>query len=89
MDTYGNPPFVDENTPVGKALPPQIKRADLFNYVEAELLEIQNVLKAPRSNEYGRVDQAACWALLARLYLNAEIYTGQKNIQKRLHMLQK
>lgn len=78
MDTYGNPPFVDENTPVGKALPPQIKRADLFNYVEAELLEIQNVLKAPRSNEYGRVDQAACWALLARLYLNAEIYTGQK-----------
>ena len=47
-------------------------------FLEAELLEIQNVLKAPRSNEYGRVDQAACWALLARLYLNAEIYTGQK-----------
>ena len=78
MDTYGNPPFVDENTLVGKALPEQIKRADLFKYIESELVEIQTALKAPRTNEYGRVDQGACWALLARLYLNAETYTGQK-----------
>ncbi|MCX8480626.1 MAG: RagB/SusD family nutrient uptake outer membrane protein, partial [Sediminibacterium sp.] len=26
--------------------------------------------------EYGRADKAAAWALLARLYLNAEVYTG-------------
>jgi hypothetical protein len=37
-------------------------------------------LAAPKSNEYGRADKAADWALLARLYLNAEVYTGtQKN----------
>lgn len=76
MDVYGNPPFVDENTPIGKALPPQIMRADLFRYIESELLEIQDELKAPRENEYGRVDQAACWALLSRMYLNAEVYCG-------------
>jgi len=29
-----------------------------------------------KTAEYGRVDQAANWALLARLYLNAGIYTG-------------
>lgn len=76
MDTFGNPPFVDETTPMGKYLPEQIRRVDLFKYVESELLAIQNDLKDPLTNEYGRVDKAACWALLARLYLNAEIYTG-------------
>lgn len=76
MDVFGNPPFVDENTPIGKALPPQIKRAELFKFIESELAEIQDQLKAPRANEYGRVDQAACWALMARMYLNAEVYTG-------------
>ena len=78
MDVYGNPPFVDENTPIGKALPPQIKRADLFKFIESELTEIQDQLKAPCTNEYGRADQAVCWALMARMYLNAEVYTGTK-----------
>lgn len=79
MDTFGNPPFVDESTPMGKYLPEQISRADLFKYVESELLSIQEELKDPRTNEYGRVDKAACWALLARLYLNAKIYTGSEH----------
>lgn len=76
MDVYGNPPFVDENSPVGKFLPLQIKRADLFSYVEKELLDIEMRLKDPRQNEYGRADRGACWALLARMYLNAKVYTG-------------
>ena len=33
-------------------------------------------MPAPHTNEYGRADQGAVWALLARLYLNAEVYTG-------------
>ncbi len=76
MDLFGNPPFVTENDPVGGPLPKQIKRADLFNYVESELKAIEGALKEPATNEYGRADRAACWALLARLYLNAEVYTG-------------
>lgn len=76
MDLFGNPPFVTENDPIGKYIPPQITRADLFNYVESELKEIESLLVAPRQNEYGRADQAAAWALLARMYLNAEVYTG-------------
>jgi len=31
-------------------------------------------LPEPRANEYGRVDKACVWMLLARLYLNAEVY---------------
>ena len=31
---------------------------------------------ASDADKYGHVDQAAAWMLLARLYLNAEVYTG-------------
>ncbi|QEC71426.1 RagB/SusD family nutrient uptake outer membrane protein [Arachidicoccus ginsenosidivorans] len=76
MDLFGNPPFTDENSKIGKIAPPQIKRADLFTYIESELKAIEPDLVAPKQNEYGRADQAADWALLARLYLNAAVYTG-------------
>lgn len=76
MDIYGNPPFITESTGVGKVYPKQIMRKDLFAYIESELLAIENELAAPKTNEYGRADRAAAWALLSRLYLNAEVYTG-------------
>jgi hypothetical protein len=76
MDLFGRPPFVTENDPIGKYIPKQIERADLFNYVETELKAIDADLVAPRQNEYARADQAAAWALLARVYLNAKVYTG-------------
>lgn len=76
MDTYANPPFVDENSPIATGLPPQISRADLFEYIETELKAIETELAQPKTNEYGRADQAAAWALMARLYLNAKVYTG-------------
>ena len=79
IDLFANPPFVTENDPVGLPTfkPRQISRADLFTYVETELKSIDSSLVPPRQNEYGRADQAAAWALLARLYLNAEVYLGQ------------
>lgn len=74
MDAFGNPPFITEESSVGKESPKQISRADLFTYVESELLAIEPELK--ETNEYGRVTQGAAWALLARVYLNAQVYTG-------------
>ncbi|PWG80233.1 RagB/SusD family nutrient uptake outer membrane protein [Pararcticibacter amylolyticus] len=74
MDFFGNPPFITEENKVGKESPQQITRAKLFEYVESELLAIEPLLK--ETNEYGRVTKAADWALLARLYLNAGVYTG-------------
>ncbi|MEO1029774.1 MAG: RagB/SusD family nutrient uptake outer membrane protein [Bacteroidota bacterium] len=76
LDLFGNPPFVTENDPIGAFLPPQIQRADLFAFVESELLDILNTMVDPRQNDYGRADRAAAWMLLAKLYLNAEVYTG-------------
>ena len=76
LDLFGNPPFITEDDPVGAFLPPQIQRAELFNFIESELLAIEDEIVAARQNEYGRADQAAVWTLLAKLYLNAEVYTG-------------
>ncbi len=76
VDLFGNVPFVTEEDNVGAFFPEQISRTELFSYVESELLAIENELNAPRSAEYGRADQAAVWMVLAKLYLNAEVYTG-------------
>lgn len=77
MDLYGNPGFTNEETAIGASVrPAQIQRADLFKYIETELLAIEPLLANARSNEYGRADKAAAWALLARVYLNAPVYTG-------------
>jgi hypothetical protein len=73
---YGNVPFATEADLPGTFTPKQIARADLFKYIESELLAIAPVLAAPATNEYARIDQAAGWALLSRMYLNAEVYTG-------------
>ncbi len=77
MDLYGNPPFADENNSIGTStLPKQISRADLYKYIESELQAIDGALLAPRTNEYGRADKAAAYALLAKMYLNGVTYAG-------------
>jgi starch-binding outer membrane protein, SusD/RagB family len=75
IDCFANPSFATESNAIGE-MPKQIKRKDLFAWVETELKDLATKLPAPRTNEYGRADQAAAWALLARMYLNAEVYTG-------------
>ena len=73
IDMYANVPLVTEIT---TELPIQSTRTELFNFVESELLELQDLLPNSQANEYGRVDKVAVWALLSRLYLNAEVWTG-------------
>ena len=75
MDLFGDTPIV---TDVKEHLTDKEKatRRQVFEFIEKELKEIEADLKEPRTNEYGRVDKAADWALLSRLYLNAKVYTG-------------
>lgn len=53
-------------------------RQQLFDYVESELLDIEDKMADPGRNTYGRADKVAVWLLLSRLYLNAEVYTGHE-----------
>lgn len=73
MDSFGNPPFVTEEST--SSLPEQIKRADLFDWIEGELTAIKPSLPE-MTDEYGRADQHCVDFLLARMYLNAEVYAG-------------
>jgi starch-binding outer membrane protein, SusD/RagB family len=77
LDMFGAVPFVTEKDLLGAFLPTQTTKAALFTYIETELKDIETLLAEPRTNEYGRADKAAAWTLLAKLYLNAEVYTGQ------------
>lgn len=72
MDLFARPPFITEEN--YSLAPSQLSRVDLFNWIEGELLAIHDAL--PVNPEYGRAGQAAVDALLSRMYLNAEVYTG-------------
>jgi hypothetical protein len=76
IDLFGKSTFITEDNLVGTAVPGEKSRADLFTYVEGELKAIENEIAPVKTAVYGRVDQGAVWALLARLYLNAQVYTG-------------
>lgn len=74
IDMFGSVPFVET---VSLATPAQKSRKDLYAWLEGELLTLAELLPedGKRLSKY-RVDQVSAWMLLARLYLNAEIYTG-------------
>jgi len=76
MDLWGHVPFVTDADAVGAFLPKPISRADLFKYIEGELLGVIPTLADAGTQEYARADKAAAWMLLARMYLNAQVYTG-------------
>jgi len=87
LDLYGNIPFVTEADAVGSFFPAQVGRTELFDYVESELLEIIPLMVAPRQHEYARADQAAARMLLAKMYLNAEVYLGQPKFTEAITQL--
>ena len=75
MDLFGNIPLVDENTTVSTP-PDQATRAQVYAFVVSELNAIRSELPAIGAAEYGRVDQGSVAMLLAKVYMNAGVYTG-------------
>ena len=83
-DAFGNIPF---STIVSGDDPEQKTRPEVCEFIESELLDIigegsgETILSDPAPKKYGqagygRVDKAAAWMLLSRLYLNWQVYTG-------------
>ncbi len=77
LDLYRNIPFVTEQDAVGAYAPPRKTATEVFEYIESELKSIETELPSRSEVEYGRAPQAAAQALLAKLYLNAEVYVGK------------
>jgi hypothetical protein len=74
MDAYGGVPIV---TDPAIAARPRNTRAEVFAFVEKELKESRPDLPATWTQDMnGRLTQGAVDAMLASLYLNAEVFTG-------------
>jgi hypothetical protein len=86
LDLYRNGPLVTDASPIGSStLPPYAKAQQLFSYITTELNACQTDLAKPTvgydPTTYGHANQAAAWALLARVYLNANTYLGTSSTQ--------
>ena len=79
IDCFGSVPFTTEKSPFGGAyFPQQASRADIFDFCVNELTYLmsdESDMPLPRSN-YPRADKGSAAGLLARMYLNSEVYTG-------------
>ncbi len=76
-DLYGNVPIVDSfNVPAG-FLPTQSTRQQVYDFVVGELNAVMPLLSEDNSQTYyGRFNKWGAKALLAKMYLNAGVYTG-------------
>jgi hypothetical protein len=74
LDLFHDIPFADETTIGSSKLPDRWESAQIFDFIEAELLDCSSDMLDGASSIYGRAPRAAAWMLLARLYLNAETY---------------
>lgn len=78
LDAFGNIPIVDSfDVPEGYS-PSNSSRQEVFNFVKNDLENSLTVLsKKTDMTTYGRMHYYAAQAILAKLFLNAEVYTGQ------------
>ena len=72
IDAYGNVPIVDETTIT--STPATANRSEVFTFIENEIL--QNLSELSTDKTYGTINSHVAQTMLAKLYLNAEVYTG-------------
>lgn len=70
IDFFRHVPISTDNHTILEQSPPE----DVFAFIEKELLE--SLPGLPETAKLGRFNQAGAAAILARLYLNAEVWTG-------------
>lgn len=76
LDLFGQSSFItDEDAPDAK--PVQISRAELFAWIEGELKDIVDNELISKTPKFGQVGLDGAEGLLARLYLNGEVFTGK------------
>ncbi|GAA0761506.1 RagB/SusD family nutrient uptake outer membrane protein [Psychroflexus lacisalsi] len=76
MDLFGKAPYYDETMEVGFTQGEELSRTELFDLVEGLLLEARENLPVGNTSDYGRIDQGVADMILAKIYLNSEVYTG-------------
>jgi hypothetical protein len=85
LDLFGNVPIFTLPKVDPKNLPNQNTKAEVFNFIVKEIIEAAADLPSEKvvGNEYyGRFTKEAAYALLATVYLNAQVYTGSPQHDK-------
>lgn len=76
-DLYGNVPIITKYDVPDGFLPEQSTRKEVFDFVIKEVKDNIELLSRDKAGKaYGRFNYWAGWALLAKMYLNGEVYTG-------------
>lgn len=76
IDLYGNVPLVLDFA-TAEATPPTVPRADVYAAIVSDLeTAVPKLSRAVDGTTYGRMNYYAGQTLLAKLYLNAEVYAG-------------
>jgi hypothetical protein len=79
---YGNVPIVTDFAS-GDAAPPTKQRSEVYNFLINDLeTAVPKLSQAVDGTTYGRMNYYAGQMLLAKLYLNAGVYTGTTQWQK-------
>jgi hypothetical protein len=79
IDLFGDIPLLTEADPLGSTPPLQSTRSEIYTFIVSELNDIAGSLPAAGAANYGRATGPAAKMLLAKLYLNAGVYTGTPN----------
>lgn len=72
IDTFGNVPIVTETTTGGN--PTNNTRAEVFAFIEKSIQD--NMALLPKTDTKTTINYYTAQAMLAKLYINAEVYTG-------------
>ncbi|HEY4112322.1 RagB/SusD family nutrient uptake outer membrane protein [Puia sp.] len=76
-DNFGNVPLVTSYEVKVGELPKQNTRKEVYDFISSELHSTMPLLSpVVDKSTYGKMNRYAAWTLLAKLYLNAEVYTG-------------
>ena len=85
LDLFGNIPLVGDEE--GEYLvdpenpPATVPRADVFAFIESELVEVREDLpESWDAGNFARVTQYVADAILANMYVNAEVFTGEVTV---------
>ncbi len=83
IDLFGNVPFFTEENSVGSEGPEQVSRAWLWDWMVGECKELieGSDLKDAKATEYGRINKESVQMILAKLYLNAEVWKGEDHYE--------
>ena len=76
VDLWGNVPYSVDKKEMES--PKQKNREEMFTFIETEIKEnLEYLTEKPSAATYGRVTRDMANFLLAKLYLNAEVYIGE------------